>query len=87
MMLQVGDDGVVTSVNEEELVYVDKKELEQFINSYKQLETQIKIFEEFLKHNDLDIEWENFCTVKECPITDENYIDCKDCKHLGWEND
>lgn len=38
MMLQVGDDGVVTSVNEEELVYVDKMELEQLIESYQQLE-------------------------------------------------
>lgn len=42
MMLQVGDDGVVTSVNEEELVYVDKMELEQLIESYQQLENDNK---------------------------------------------
>ena len=42
MMLQVGDDGVVTSVNEEELVYVDKMELEQLIESYQQLEKDNK---------------------------------------------
>lgn len=41
-MLQVGDDGVVTSVNEEELVYVDKMELEQLIESYQQLENDNK---------------------------------------------
>ena len=40
MMLQLGDDGVVTSVNEEELVYVDKNELEQLIENYQQLEKE-----------------------------------------------
>ncbi len=55
MMLQVGDDGVVSSVDEEELVYADKKELEQFIESYKQLEKENeqlkqenKVFKELL---------------------------------------
>lgn len=42
MMLQLGDDGVVTSVNEEELVYVDKNELEQLLESYQQLEKDNK---------------------------------------------
>ena len=42
MMLQLGDDGVVTSVNEEELVYVDKNELEQLIENYQQLEKDNK---------------------------------------------
>lgn len=40
MMLQVGDDGVVTSVNEEELVYVDKNELEQLSENYQQLKKE-----------------------------------------------
>lgn len=40
MILQLGDDGVVSSVDEEELVYVDKKELEQFIESYQELEEE-----------------------------------------------
>lgn len=35
MMLQIGDDGVVSSVDEENLIYVDKNELEQFIESYQ----------------------------------------------------
>ena len=46
MMLQVGDDGVVTSVNEEELIYVDKMELEQLIESYQQLENDNKELKE-----------------------------------------
>ena len=45
-MLQVGDDGVVTSVNEEELIYVDKMELEQLIESYQQLEKDNKELKE-----------------------------------------
>ena len=40
MMFQVGDDGVVSSVNEEDLVYVDKNELEQFVESYDKLEKE-----------------------------------------------
>ena len=40
MMLQVGDDGVVSSVDEENLIYVDKNELEQFIESYQELEKE-----------------------------------------------
>ena len=49
MMLQVGDDGVVTSVNEEELVYVDKNELEQLIENYQQLEKENEQLKEQLK--------------------------------------
>ena len=40
MMLQIGDDGVVSSVDEENLIYVDKNELEQFIESYQKLEEE-----------------------------------------------
>ncbi len=40
MMLQLGDDGVVSSVNEEDLIYVDKNELEQFVDSYNKLEKE-----------------------------------------------
>lgn len=40
MMFQVGDDGVVSSVNEEDLIYVDKNELEQFVESYYKLEKE-----------------------------------------------
>lgn len=49
MMLQLNDDGVVSSVNEEELVYVDKNELDKFVESYDKLEKeneQLKQFKE-----------------------------------------
>ena len=39
-MLQIEDDGVVSSVDEENLIYVDKNELEQFIESYQELEKE-----------------------------------------------
>ena len=42
MILQLGNDGVVSKVDEEELVYVDKNELEQFIDNYHQLEEENK---------------------------------------------
>ena len=48
MMLQVGDDGVVSSVNEEDLIYVDKNELEQFVESYHQLEKENKKLKQLL---------------------------------------
>ena len=47
MILRLGDDGVVSSVDEEELVYTDKKELEQFIESYKQLEKENEELKEY----------------------------------------
>ena len=40
MMFTIGDDGVVSSVDEENLIYVDKNELEQFIESYQELEKE-----------------------------------------------
>ena len=49
MILQLGDDGVVTSVNEEDLVYVDKNELEQFIESYQQLEKENEKLKQTIK--------------------------------------
>ncbi len=40
MMFQVGDDGVVSSVNEEDLIHVDKNELDKFVESYHKLEEE-----------------------------------------------
>ena len=40
MLLQFDDDGTVSSVNEEELIYVNEKELEEFIEKYCELETE-----------------------------------------------
>jgi uncharacterized protein YjaG (DUF416 family) len=48
----------------------------------EQLKTQIKIFEKFLDENNLDIDWEIFCTVDECKKDSDDY-GCKECKYLG----
>ena len=66
MMLQIGDDGVVSSVDEENLIYVDKNELEQFIESYQELEKeneklkkQLETLEQAMYDN--DIKWIEKC--------------------------
>ena len=50
----------------------------------QQLKEQIKIYEEFLKGNDLDFDWSEFCTADECIIKVDEEFDCKDCKHMRW---
>ena len=54
MMLQIGDDGVVSKVDAEELIYVDKNELDAFVEEYNHLkeekEQQQKSFDG-LAHN------------------------------------
>ena len=54
MMLQVGDGGVVSAVNEDDLIYVDKNELDAFVEEYNHLkeekEQQQKSFDG-LAHN------------------------------------
>lgn len=40
MMLQVGDDGVVSAVNEDDLIYVDKNELDELVDRYNRLKEE-----------------------------------------------
>ena len=40
MMLELGDDGVVSKVDEENLVYVDEKELEELVDRHNQLRAE-----------------------------------------------
>lgn len=40
MMLQLDDDGVFSKINEEDLIYVDKKELDEFIEEYNHLKKE-----------------------------------------------
>ena len=54
MMLKIGDDGVVSSIDEETLIYVDKNELEQLIENYQKLDEENKIFRECIELNDFD---------------------------------
>ena len=51
----------------------------------KQLKEQIKIYEKFLDGNDLDIEWDLFCTADVCH--EEEDTECKDCKYMRWTDD
>lgn len=56
--------------------------LNELNDENEQLKTQIKIFEKFLDENNLDIDWEIFCTVDECKKDSDDY-GCKECKYLG----
>lgn len=40
MMFQVGDGGVVSTVDEDNLIYVDKNELDELIDRYNRLEDE-----------------------------------------------
>lgn len=73
MMFQVGDDGVVSSVNEEDLIYVDKNELDKFVESYHELEKE----NEELKSTIKKLEAQLYC----------NHDDgvCSICKHCYLE--
>ena len=68
MIFQLGDDGVVSKVNEEELVYVDKNELEQFIESYHELEKENEQLKQSLQdYEDNVSNWfiENWSTLSD----------------------
>lgn len=45
------------------------------------LKNQIKIYELFLDQNDLNIEWDLFCTLNYC-VNDED-TGCQTCKYMG----
>ena len=59
-----------------------KKDVESLEKENEQLKTKINIFEKFLDENNLDIDWEIFCTVDECKKDSDDY-GCKECKYLG----
>lgn len=40
MMLQIGDDGVVSTVDEDDLIYVDKNELDELVDRYNCLKEE-----------------------------------------------
>lgn len=47
MMLQLGDDGVLRNADEENLVYVDEKELEELIDKANELLEENKQLKQF----------------------------------------
>ena len=75
------DDPISDSDSKKERINGVKK-INEIICENKQLKTQIKIFEKFLNENNLDIDWEIFCTVDECKKDSDDY-GCKECKYLG----
>ena len=86
MILQLGDDGVVSKVNEDDLIYVDKKELDEFVEEYNRLkeekEQQQKSFDG-LAHN-----WKIMYDEAKQVISDlekENEQLRKEIEDLNWE--
>lgn len=68
---------------------------EEFLNETefekRQLKNQIKVFNEFLRLNNLEIDWHEFCCFEWiCPVEEENFP-CQDCKYMipefGDENE
>ena len=49
----------------------------------EQLKKQIKIFDEFLNGNNLDIDWNELCILDSCIMNDE--IECRDCIYMGMD--
>lgn len=49
----------------------------EFKKENKQLRKQIKIFDEFLDGNNLDIDWNELCILDSCIMNDE--VECRDC--------
>ena len=73
-------------LNEKEIVDLLVKYMEENSKQYQeinQLKEQIIIYEKFLDGNDLDIEWDLFCTADICE--EEEDMDCKYCKHMRWK--
>lgn len=59
MMLQLNDNGEFTSVNEEDLVYVDKKELDELFERYEELEKENKQLKEHISILELKLDEHN----------------------------
>ena len=83
MMLRVGDDGVVSKVNEEDIVYIERKELEELTNEYNALVDE----NEQLKHDATVLIYSNQEYRKENEQLREalknSYVNeiCENCKY------
>ena len=65
------------SMSNQEVVDLLNEQDEELQN----LKNQIKIYELFLDQNDLNIEWDLFCTLNYC-VNDED-TGCQTCKYMG----
>ena len=60
------------------------KRIKELTEENEQLKTQIKIFEMFLKENNLDIDWINFCGLDHLCIANDNDFECQYCPCLEF---
>lgn len=74
MMFKVDDDGVVSKVDAEELIYVDKNELDELIDRYNRLEEE----NEQLKSKLLNIEEDRDYYKSKVSSLEEGYIQLQD---------
>lgn len=84
--LQTVGDTVVRNNQTNEIYW--NHNLVHLINSLskenEQLKSQKKVFELCLVLNDLDIEWDEFCSLEECAFDNPNFS-CQDCIHMNYE--
>ena len=59
------------------------KALSKLQKENEQLKKQIKIFDEFLDGNNLDIDWNELCILDSCMMNDE--VECRDCIYIGMD--
>lgn len=62
-----------------------QNEMNQLNDENEQLKIQIKIFEMFLKENNLDIDWINFCGLDHLCIANDNDFKCQYCPCLDFK--
>lgn len=57
------------------------QETNKLFEELQNLKNQIKIYELFLDQNDLNIEWDLFCTLNHCVNKEDT--GCQTCKYMG----
>ena len=80
------EDQSFTDTETDKTYYVDYfDEIVDLVNEQDEelqnLKNQIKIYELFLDQNDLNIEWDLFCTLNHC--VNEEDTGCQTCKYMG----
>ena len=80
------EDQSFTDTETDKTYYVDYfDEIIDLVNEQDEelqnLKNQIKIYELFLDQNDLNIEWDLFCTLDYC--VNEEDTGCQTCKYMG----
>ena len=75
IMFTVDDDGVASFIDEENLISVDKNELEQFIESYQELEKENEQLKKDIQDKEEIIElYQGFWVIVGCGVKDDNWL-------------